>query len=395
MSSQCISLKPHVSRLLTVGLCTLCMACGSFAAQQPPPQPTTATASATTVVALGQIAPDGEVIKLSVPNAADSRVNQILVKEGDRVQANQVIAILQGADRRQANLRAAQANVQLLRAQLEKARQGDTKPAQFAAQQAAIARLEAQLRTETAQRQAAIASAQAAQQEAALVYQRRQTYGLDGAISRDNLDEAQRNLDTTQAELNQRQAELQQTIATLQAQLVEERAKLSELEQVLPVDVEIATAELQRALIEVEQRRADLDDVQVRVPIAGQILKINTRIGEQVNTSAGIVELAKTDQMFAVAEVYETDITKIRLGQRATITSEYGGLQGEVHGNVDQIGLQIGRTELNQDQTAPTTDINARVVSVKIRLDRADSPKVEALTGMQVRVKIDVASGEN
>ncbi|NEQ27338.1 MAG: HlyD family efflux transporter periplasmic adaptor subunit, partial [Microcoleus sp. SIO2G3] len=175
----------------------------------------------------------------------------------------------------------------------------------------------------------------------------------------------------------------------------EERAKLSELQQVLGVDIQIATAELEKALIEVEQRQADLEDVQVRVPIAGQILKINTRIGEQVNTTQGIVELAQTDQMFAIAEVYETDITKIRLGQRATISSEYGGLQGEVHGTVDQIGLQIGKTELNQDQSAPTTDINARVVSVKIRLDRSDSPKVAALTGMQVRVKIDITSGES
>ena len=37
------------------------------------------------VVALGQLIPR-EVIKLSVANAEDSRVNKILVKEGDRVQ---------------------------------------------------------------------------------------------------------------------------------------------------------------------------------------------------------------------------------------------------------------------------------------------------------------------
>ncbi|NJL19649.1 MAG: HlyD family efflux transporter periplasmic adaptor subunit [Leptolyngbyaceae cyanobacterium SM1_3_5] len=117
---------------------------------------------------------------------------------------------------------------------------------------------------------------------------------------------------------------------------------------------------------------------------------MNTRIGEQVNTPQGIVELAKTDQMLAIAEVYETDVTKVRLGQRATTSSEYGGLQGEIHGTVDQIGLQIGQTQLNQDQSAPTTDINARVVAVKIRLDRSDSPKVAALTGMEVRVRIDV-----
>ncbi|MEM6521700.1 MAG: HlyD family secretion protein, partial [Cyanobacteria bacterium P01_C01_bin.70] len=36
------------------------------------------------VVALGRIEPEGEVIRLSVPNAADSRVNEIRVAESDR-----------------------------------------------------------------------------------------------------------------------------------------------------------------------------------------------------------------------------------------------------------------------------------------------------------------------
>ena len=46
------------------------------------------------VVALGRIEPKGEVIRLSVSNAADSRVNEIRVSEGDWVEAQQVIAVL-------------------------------------------------------------------------------------------------------------------------------------------------------------------------------------------------------------------------------------------------------------------------------------------------------------
>ena len=56
------------------------------------------------VVALGKLIPKGEVIKLSVANAEDSRVNQILVAEGDRVKEGQVIAILQGFENRQRDL---------------------------------------------------------------------------------------------------------------------------------------------------------------------------------------------------------------------------------------------------------------------------------------------------
>ena len=57
---------------------------------------------------MGKLIPKGEVIKLSVANAEDSRVNQILVEEGDRVKKNQVIAILQGIDRRERDLEEAE-----------------------------------------------------------------------------------------------------------------------------------------------------------------------------------------------------------------------------------------------------------------------------------------------
>jgi HlyD family secretion protein len=303
-------------------------------------------APVTAVVALGRIEPEGEVIKLSVPNAQDSRVNQILVKEGDLVKANQVIAILQGIARRKADLRDAEADVRLRQAELNKIQQGDAKKAQLTAQRATIARLEAQLQTETVQRKAAIASAEATMREAELTYQRRQSLAREGAMTRADLDTAQRDLATAQETLNERKAELEQTVTTLPAEIAQERANLAELREVRPVDIEIAQAQLEKAKIAVEQERANLEDVQVRVPISGQILRINTRIGEQVNTSLGIVELARTDQIFAIAEVPETDIGKVYQGQRASITSEYGGFTGEIHGIVEQIGLQIGKREL-------------------------------------------------
>ena len=88
----------------------------------------------TQVVALGKLIPQGEVIKLSVANAEDSRVNQILVNEGDFVEKNQVIAILQGIDRRERDLEAAEKAVELAQAKLEQTRAGETKQADIAAQ---------------------------------------------------------------------------------------------------------------------------------------------------------------------------------------------------------------------------------------------------------------------
>jgi HlyD family secretion protein len=109
-----------------LSLIGLCAACGSLQARNntsDTPSPTE-PAPSTRVVALGKLVPEGDVIKISVVNAKDSRVNQILVKEGDKVKTNRVIAILQGQDTASQQLRDAEANVAIRRAQLLKIRQG-------------------------------------------------------------------------------------------------------------------------------------------------------------------------------------------------------------------------------------------------------------------------------
>lgn len=371
------------------------MICTSCSSQSFHRGDTVQAAPVTAIVALGLIEPEGEVIKLSVPNAQDSRVNQILVEEGEVVRVGQVLAILQGIDRRQADLRDAQTEVRLRQAEFIKTQQGDAKRATIAAQQAAIARLEAQLTTGIAQKQAAIASVEASLREAELTYHRRQVLSAEGAIARAELDTALRELDTARALVNERQADLAEVKTTLTAEIAQEQAKLRELEEVRPIDIEIAAAQLTKAEITVKQQQANLEDVQVRAPIAGQILRINTRIGEQVNTTQGIMELARTDRMFVNAEISEMDIAHVYKGQRATITSEYGGFAGDIYGTVEQIGLQIGKRLLQDASVSatdnPTVDSNERIVMVKIRIDRPDNAKVKALTNMQVRVKLAIA----
>lgn len=375
------------SLLLTAAGC----AALSNSSPSPSPSPVAAVAKPNAVITLGRLEPLGEVIKLSVPNAQDSRVDKILVREGDRVQANQVIAILQGIDRRRAELRDAQAEVALRQAELLKARQGNAKPAQIVAQTATIARLQAQLNAETRQRQAAIASAQSQLRRMDQDYSRSRQLAAEGAISQEKLDGFREGHATAIATLAEREAELQQTRSTLAASIQQETAKRAELQQVLPADVAIARAQLDKAEILVEQRLANLRDAEVRVPIAGQILKINTRVGEQVNISEGIVELAQTQQMYAVAEVSEIDIGKVFPGQAAVISSEYGGFKGSVRGKVEQIALQVGR-KTTRDATGdnPASDQNERVIRVKIRINPQDSAKVSRFTAMQVRIRLEM-----
>ncbi|MEO1669779.1 MAG: HlyD family efflux transporter periplasmic adaptor subunit [Cyanobacteria bacterium J06631_2] len=340
------------------------------------------------VVALGKLTPKGEVIKLSVANAEDSRVNQILVEEGDRVKENQVIAILQGFENRQRDLEEAEKEVELAQARLAQVRAGETKQAELAAQRASISRLESQLRNQTLEKQAAIASTEAQLRQARLTYDRNFTLQREGAVAMEAFDQSKEGLDMAQAALNERLAQLDNTQQSLEEEINQEREKLAQLQEIRPVDVKVAEIELEKAIIAVGQVRAALEDTKVKVPISGQILRINTRVGEQVNTQQGIVELGRTEQMYAIAEVYETDIAKVRIGQSATISSEYGGFAGKLTGTVEHLGLQVGAKQLSQGSQDPTQDENSRIVEVKIRIDPADSQKVAGLTNMKVRVEI-------
>jgi HlyD family secretion protein len=138
---------------------------------------------------------------------------------------------------------------------------------------------------------------------------------------------------------------------------------------------DVARASLQRA-------EADLELSTVRSPIDGQVLEIHAREGERVG-SEGILEIGRTQAMYAVAEVYETDIGRVRVGQRARITSP--ALPRELEGEVERIGLKIGKKDVLS--TDPVDDADARVVEVEIRL--LEPALAERLTNLRVDVVIE------
>jgi HlyD family secretion protein len=388
--NSCLRCISKYSAILSLLMLTIaCNADSLDRSQNAEAQTTTGIKQPKQVVALGKLTPKGEVIKLSVANAEDSRVNQILVDEGDRVKKDQVIAILQGFENSQRNLEEAEKEVELTQARLAQVQAGESKQAELAAQQANISRLESQLRNETAERQAAIASAKAQLKQAQLTYDRNRSLQQQGAVSIQAFDQTKEGLDMAQATLNERLAQLGNTQQTLKQEITQERENLAQLQEIRPVDLKVAELEVEKATIAVEKIKADLEDTKVKVPISGQILRINTRVGEQVNTEEGIVELGRTDEMYAIAEVYETDIGKVRIGQPAIVSSEYGGFIGKLKGTVEHLGLQVGEKQLVESAEDPTQDENSRIVEVKVRINSEDSKKVAGLTNMKVRVEIN------
>ena len=91
--------------------------------------------------------------------------------------------------------------------------------------------------------------------------------------------------------------------------------------------------------------------------------------GERVGPD-GIAELGQTDAMYAIAEVYETDVARVRVGQRATVTQP--GAAAAVQGTVERIGLKIGKKDVLSVDPAAKTD--ARVVEVRDPARRSAAP---------------------
>ncbi len=92
------------------------------ASSKSPPQP---RALPIGVSALGRLAPESEVIALAPSSGADGgRVDRLMVAVGDRVQAGQVVAILDPYPRRVAAVRQSQAEVEVARAKLAQAQAG-------------------------------------------------------------------------------------------------------------------------------------------------------------------------------------------------------------------------------------------------------------------------------
>ena len=336
-----------------------------------------------TVNALGRLEPKGEVNQVSAPGSTEgNRLEQLLVREGDWVKAGQVIAILDSVNRLKASLEEAKEQVGFAQANLEKAREG-SQVGEINAQQAVVARIEAERSNNIAAQEATVARLGAELKNAEVEYQRYQNLDQQGAISISERDSKELVHETAQRQLEEAEANLTRISTATTKQLEEAIATLDSIIEVRPVDVDIALAEVRQAEAAVTKAKAELDVAYIKAPQAGRILDILTHPGEVVS-SDGIVKMGQTRQMYAVAEVYQSNIGRVRVGKQVKLTSD--AIPGELQGIVKQIGLEVQRQEVIN--TDPTDNIDAKVVEVKVLLDEESSQKVEGLTNLSVDVEI-------
>lgn len=373
------------------------------------------------VTALGRLEPETEVIKLSAPLALDGdRVEKILFKEGNIVKAGEVIAILTSRYALENAVQQAEKQVRVAQAKLEQIKAGaktgeiqaqkanlERIKAQYEgdknAQQQNIARIEAQWQGDRIAQQATINKLTAELNNAESEYQRYQQLYSEGAISNSLIDSKRLNVETAKQKLSEAKAVIERINSTATKQLAEAKvalnrinttsnkqiseakATLNSIAEVRPVDVNLAQTEVESAIADLKRAQTELQAAFIRAPMTGKILKIHTRVGEKISES-GIADFAQTEQMLAVAEVYQTDISKIKIGQKAVIISPT--FTGELLGEVAQIGLQVNRQNVFSNQ--PGENLDSRVIEVKIKLTPEDSKKVAGLTNLQVQTAIEL-----
>jgi HlyD family secretion protein len=280
---------------------------------------------------------------ISIAAEAGSRLLKLEVADGKKVRTGDVLACLETQTLRAAERDAA-------KVALDEARE----------------RLEA----ETAYAEAVIEQSRQAVRllEITVDRERKELKRFESLTSTKALPE--RRLEDQQFLVNSREAELAKANAELRAA----QAALARTRSL--VAVKSAEAQLKAA-------EAQLELTILRAPIDGEILKVFTYPGERIG-NAPILKMGDTADMYVVAEVHETEVGAVRVGQRATATS--AALAEPIHGVVEEIGALIYKNDvLDLD---PRADKDTRIVEVRIKLDKSEA--VARLTHLEVSTRIDL-----
>lgn len=332
------------------------------------------------VVALGRIEPKDGILSLGVPTP--DRIREIKVKEGDPVEKGTPLAILdsemmreleresavlqrdQGARRLDAITQSGEAQIHVEEVRLEQI--AELEPIELKALESKIKLLQEQ------------------EKNAQLNYERYVAAG------------------ETIAEQDKEKQKLARQ--QIQAELVATKSQMEKLRKSSELNRGLARARLQAARAELKQSQstislAQLDtqvrqaeervkETQIHAPSKGKVLRILVHKGELVQAQP-ILQMANIDNMIVLAEVYETDIQRVQVGQTASIASHiFKGSESSLTGKVVWIAGSVGKARVVP--LDPRAAVDNRVVDVKIALDQP--ARVADLIGHQVRVTIHTGS---
>jgi HlyD family secretion protein len=340
-------------RAALLGAAALALAAGAFAlagrgeAERAGAPQAAAAAAPAGVGALGRVEPASRIRRLSQPGGmAVTRLGALFVEEGEPVAAGQLLAEFADAAQKDAAVAEAEAALAEARAHLARIRAG-ARPSEIAAQRARIESL--------------AAAEEIARRDAARTERLVPSGAGAEAVAERNRFAARR----------------------AAAERAEAEAQLETLLRPRPEDVALAEAQVARAEATLARARADAALARVHAPVAGTVLRIHARPGDQVGPD-GLLELADLGRLDVVAEVYETDLPRVRIGAPAEIV-----VPGEARrfgATVREIGWVVRRTV--QAGTDPVAAVDARTVEVRLALDAEGTAALARRSNMQVQVAI-------
>lgn len=298
---------------------------------------------------------EGATEEIRVSSKIPGRIKTITVDEGDRVTRGQILVVLDNEDYR--------ARVETERALLEKA-EAHLKLLRSGAR-----------REEIEQARAAVDEARAIFEAARRDYERLLQLFHRGVISRDHLDRAEREMRTARARQEGAEQRLQQVLTWFR-----------------PEEIAAAEAEVRLARARLAEAEANYQNTFLRAPITGIVTKKFMKAGESIRfetVGLPILSLVDTSALRVRAEIDETDVAKVAVGQRAYITAD--AYREEVFtGRVVHVAPSLGRKTLFSDE--PSEKRDTEILEVLIELDPPARP---LKIGLRVEVTIEVLRKEN
>ena len=252
--------------------------------------------------------------------------------------------------------------------------------AQLAAQKAALANWEQTHRSAAANillNQAALANAEAQAVRSVADLKRVEALVADGSLSVREQDQQKAGKAQTAAAVAQARASLEISKQSAQSVVVN---KLS---------LQAAVANAEAAL---KAARVDLDNTRITAPSDGQLGQVAVRQGAYVNSGAQLMGLVPR-QMWVIANLKETQMNDVRVGQSATFKVD--ALNGAVMtGQVERISPATGSefSVLPADNATGNYVKIAQRIPVRIRIDGGQGEAHRLRPGMSVIVSIDTSS---
>jgi HlyD family secretion protein len=306
-----------------------------------------------TVTALGRIEPKGKVIKLSAPASTQgSRVEKLLVAEGETVQTGQAIAVLDNSEKLKAAQVKAQEAVRVSQANLAKVQAG-AKTGEINAQKSELARIQAQSLGEERTQQESLARLEAewlgnkAVQQAAVSRLEAQLEG-DKNVQAAAIKKIAAELSNARSELSryeqlykagaiaQSQYDTKRlTVDTLAQQLNEAKAILSRSQSTGNKQISEGKANLQRIIATGSKQVSEAQAV---------LARIQSTSGKQASSAKGtlskIQEVRPVDIASAQAELRQS----IAAEQEAKVNFEQSFVKAPANGVVFKINTRPGET---------------------------------------------------